>query len=195
MEITIRTTRFPISEGMTDSITDKLDRLNRYLPNITAIHVDLTQQLTHRGEDRSVAQITVRHARGAILRAEESTDGDMQVALQQALDNMYRRIERFKGKRSPKGRASFGASSDEVLAAESAPDVDALTNADEDQVNDDVIRRKTVSLIAMSEDEAIEQMELIGHTFFMFFNAQSGAVNVVYKRHQGGYGVLIAAVG
>ncbi len=202
MEITIRGTNYRVSEYMEEYATKKLSRLNRYLPNITDIHVELTEERSRRGEDRSIAQITVRHARGAILRAEESANGEnsMQAALTQALDNMYRRIERFKGKRerNRKGRSRFSATIEELELAEEIPEVEANSGAaaevDEEDIPLEVIRRKTITLTAMNEPEAIEQMELLGHNFFMFFNEATGSVNVIYKRRAGGYGVLVPAV-
>jgi putative sigma-54 modulation protein len=197
MEITIRGNNYRVGEAMEEYTTKKLARLNRFLPNITEIHVDLTQQVSRRGEDRAIAQITVRHARGAIIRAEESASGDnMQSALTQALENMYRRIERFKNKRSRKGRTRFSMSVEELAQAEAIPDLvdEGVIEEEEEEAGINVVRRKTVSLVAMNEQEAIEQMELLGHSFFMFFNEAIGSVNVVYKRRSGGYGVLIPAV-
>ena len=73
----------------------------------------------------------------------------------------------------------------ELAAAEALP-----LEADDDDELTDILRRKEVKLIPMSEEEAIDQMELLAHDFFMFYNAQSGAVNVLYRREGGGFGLL-----
>jgi putative sigma-54 modulation protein len=156
------------------------------------VRLDFVRENSRRGEDLARAQITVRHRRGAILRAEESIQGDFQVALNLALDKMYRRIERFKGKRSRKGRERFSATVEELNLAEEIPQSAESVETSEEEVQ--VTRRKEVIVTIMTEDEAVEQMELLGHTFFLFFNAATGSINVLYKRRAGGYGVLIPHV-
>lgn len=189
MEIIISGQNMKVTDGLEEYAKKKLSRLDRYLPNITDVRVDFVRENSRRGEDLARAQITVRHRRGAILRAEESVPGDFQVALNQALDNMYRRIERFKGKRSRKGRERFSATVDELQVAEALPEMvdGAVPEEDEAQIT----RRKEVIVTAMTEEEAVEQMELLGHTFFLFFNDETRSINLLYKRHAGGYGILI----
>ncbi len=189
MEIQVRGDDLKITQALEDFAQKKLARLDRYLPNIQDVRVDFSRQHTRRGDDVLSAQITIRHERGAILRAEESTAGDAEAALSLALEKMHRQIERFKGKRSRKGKPRFSATLEELDAAETAPDVGDLL--EEEIEAEPIIRRKEVFVTAMNEDDAIEQMELLGHTFFIFFNDQSQAVNVVYKRRTSGYGVLI----
>jgi putative sigma-54 modulation protein len=84
---------------------------------------------------------------------------------------------------------------EELSAAESIPGMEEYVEESELPASpDQIVRRKEVLLGAMDEAEAIEQMELLGHTFFLFFNASSGAVNVLYKRATGGYGLLVPRV-
>lgn len=187
MEIQVRGDDLKITETLEDYAQKKLARLTRYLPNIQDVRVDFSRQHTRRGDNVLSAQITIRHQRGAILRAEESTAGDAEAALNLALEKIHRQIERFKSKRSRKGRPRFSASVEELSAAETAPDVTAL----DEEETEPIIRRKEVYVTAMNEDEAIEQMELLGHTFFIFFNDQTQSLNVVYKRRTSGYGVLM----
>ena len=189
MEIIISGQNVKVNDALEEYARKKLSRLDRYLPNITDVRVDFVRENSRRGEDLARAQITVRHRRGAILRAEESVPGDFQVALNQALDNMYRRIERFKGKRSRKGRERFSATVDELNLAEELPEISDGAAPEEEEVQ--ITRRKEVIVIAMTEDEAVEQMELLGHNFFLFFNDDTRSINLIYKRRAGGYGILI----
>ncbi len=204
MDVTIEGTNVRVTEDLEDYTRNKLDKLDRYLPRIREIEVDLTHEHTKRGEDRVSAQITVRHDRGAILRAEEKTTGDIKNAIDGAVDNMYRRIQRFKGKRIRKGKERFTATIEELDLAEDIPDVDeyvdeyaAIAAEYEANSNDDsdyyipIARRKDIELNPMTEVEAIEQMELLGHNFFMFFNADSQTINVLYRRTTGDYGILV----
>lgn len=195
MDITIHGHNVTVTDALENYARKKLDKLDRYLPNIAEIRVDLTHEHTKRGEDLVSAQVTVRHKRGAILRTEERTTGDILVAVNGAVDNMHRQIQRFKGKRSRKGRERFSATLEELNIAEAIPDIEEYAEeATSEPQQPDIVRRKEVVVGAMNEEEAIEQMELLGHNFFAFFNADSGSINILYKRTSGGYGVLIPRV-
>ncbi|MDK3161746.1 ribosome-associated translation inhibitor RaiA [Kamptonema cortianum] len=190
MDISINGRNLRITEALEEYTRKKLGRLDRYLPNIADVRVDFTRQNTKRGEDLSVAQITIRHARGAILRAEEQTSGEPQAALNLAVDKMYRQIQRFKGKRSRKGRERFVATIEELDIAEELPTAEIPAVDAEHVAEPEIIRRKDITVTTMTEEEAIEQMELLGHTFFVFHNAATDSINVIYKRKLGDYGVL-----
>ncbi|MDL1899372.1 ribosome-associated translation inhibitor RaiA [Anaerolineae bacterium CFX9] len=190
MDISINGRNLRITEALEEYTRKKLGRLDRYLPNIADVRVDFTRQNTKRGEDLSVAQITIRHARGAILRAEEQTSGEPQAALNLAVDKMYRQIQRFKGKRSRKGRERFVATIEELDIAEELPTEEIPAVDAEHVAEPEIIRRKDITVTTMTEEEAIEQMELLGHTFFVFHNAATDSINVIYKRKMGDYGVL-----
>lgn len=203
MDVIIRGHNIRITDALKEYTEEKVGRLDRYLPHISEIRVDLSRQHTKRGENMTIAQITLRHRRGAILRSEEKLQGDergsAESAINVATDKMYRQIQRFKGKKRDRKRVAkdkFFATPEELDIAEDIPnDVYEEIYADYPEgsiANDDeIIRRKDVPLIPMSEDEAIEQMELLAHSFFMFFNAETGSVNVLYRRDTGGYGVLV----
>lgn len=191
MDIQIQGNNLRVTDSLKAYVQKKLERLDRFLPNIMDVRVELQREHTRRGEDLAVAQITVRHQRGAILRAQETTAGEIEVAFNEAVDKMYRQIQRFKGKRERKGHERFSATLEELGIAESLPEVQYDGDmVDEPTQEPQVIRRKDTAVTTMTEEEAIEQMELLGHTFFLFFNQATGNVNVVYKRHAGGYGIL-----
>ena len=191
MDIEIQGHNLRVSDALTNYVQKKLGKLDRYLPNISEVRVELGREHTRRGEDLAVAQITVRHSRGAILRAQETMAGDIETALNLAVDKMYRQIQRFKGKHVRKGRERFSATLEELNIAEAIPEIEVGGAVQEEvPAESEIIRRKNVAVIAMNEEEAIEQMELLGHTFFIFFNQATGGINVIYKRRAGGYGVL-----
>lgn len=198
MEVSIQGLNMKVNDAVASYARKKLDRLDRYLPGISNVKLDLSTQNTRRGGNLRIAQITVQHRRGAILRAEERITGDFEAAIDMAVDKMYRQIERFKGKRvaKRKGIERFSATIDELAQAEELPEEEVIEveepveAAEAEPHHETIIRRKQVDLTAMSEEEAIEQMELLGHDFFMFFNATTGSVNVLYRREAGGYGLL-----
>ncbi len=203
MEIVIRGNNIKVSDTLKDYTEKQLNKLDRYLPNIREVRVDFSRQNTKRGENLSIAQITLRHERGAILRAEEKLFGtktdDFEAAINNAVDKMYRRIDRFKGKRSRKSKRGqeriakanrYLATDEELVTAEELPKPDAIKDIYEDDTLE-IVRRKQIAIEAMNEQEAIEQMELLGHSFFMFLNDDTGSINVLYRRSSDGYGVLI----
>jgi putative sigma-54 modulation protein len=202
MTITIRSQNFKMGDNLEGYAKSKLERLNRYLPRIGDIYLDLARQRTGRGEVVTSAQITLRHERGAILRSEERLNGEdhetIEAVINKAVDKMYRQIERFKGKRrNHKGKSRFSATIEELDIAEDIPE-DEYTLEEEITadtlpgfVEPAIARRKQVQLQPMSEADAIEQMELLGHTFFMFLDEGTQKVSVVYRRGVGDYGMLV----
>ncbi len=179
--VTIHARDLTVSPRLKEYVEKKVSKLDHYLPSISEARMDLTEAKSARSAaDRQVAQLTV-HTRGQVLRAEERKD-DIFAAIDAVMDKMQRQIERYKGKRA-RGRGD-GAGADTVAGL---PEDEAL-EADE-RVN--VVRRKRFGLTPMNEDEALEQMELLGHdNFFVFYNADSNRVNVLYRRHDGSYGLI-----
>jgi putative sigma-54 modulation protein len=174
-----------LNDKVRETINKKVAKLNRYLKSIDETRVDLTHIKSARSAlDRNVAQITIR-GRGYILRTEERAD-DVVAAFDAALDKMTRQIERFKGKRR-RGRGD----------GRSAAEVTAIPVSEEEPVGAlGIVRRKTFDLTPMTEAEAMEQMRLVSHeNFFIFFNAETGAINVLYRRRDGTYGLIEPKVG
>ena len=183
IEITGR--NMEVTDRLEDYVTKKVSKLDRYLNNIDEAHIDLAYAKSARSaSDRQVAQLTIR-GKGFILRSEERSD-DIYSAIDTALDRMQRRIERYKGKRN-RGRG------DGRSAAEVAP----FPEIEEEETDVPMIaRRKHFVVSPMDEEEAIEQMILLGHEdFFVFFNAATETINVLYQRRDGTYGLIEPEVG
>ncbi len=196
MDISIHGDGIRISESLDNYTRSRVDKLDRYLPNIAHVGVELAIIRTHRGADIAIAQITVQHARGAILRAEERMNIEnrdtIRFAINKAVDKLHRQIDRFKSKRRSKNqrvRDRYRATMAELDIAEDVPQYDLPEP--ETAEAEDILRRKQVELIPMNEDEAIEQLELLDHNFYMFMNADTTQVNVLYRRENGGYGILV----
>jgi putative sigma-54 modulation protein len=183
IEITGR--NMEVTDRLSDYVTKKVAKLDRYLNEIDEAHVDLAYAKSARSaSDRQVAQLTIR-GKGFILRSEERAD-DIYTALDTALDKMQRRIERYKGKRK-RGRG------DGRSAAEVVPLPEIEEGDDEPPL---IARRKRFVVSPMDEVEAIEQMSLLGHDdFFVFYNASTEAINVLYKRRDGTYGLIEPEIG
>lgn len=174
-----------VTERLEEYLNKKINRLYRYLNDIEETRVDLAYIKSARNAaDRQVAQITIR-GRGYILRTEERAE-DIFAAIDAAVEKMTRQIARLKGKRA-KGRGDGTPLSD--LAAE-------LPELDESDERPEIARRKTFTLVPMDELEAMEQMKLLGHeNFFVFFDMNSKSINVLYRRRDGGYGIIEPKLG
>jgi len=187
LDVEIAVRNMEITERIEDYVDKKVSKLDRYLQGIEEARVDLAYVKSARSAaDRHVAQITIR-GRGFILRAEERAD-DIFAAIDSALDKMQRRIERYKGKRQ-RGRGD-GRSAAEVVPAYA--EVDEETG----ELPPAIVRKKRFVMVPMTEEEALEQMMLLGHeNFFVFYNANTNMVNVLYRRRDGMYGLIEPEVG
>ncbi len=181
-EITVK--NMEVTDRIKEYVQKKISRLDRMLTDIDDARVDLAYIKSARSAaDRQVAQITIR-GKGYILRTEER-DADLFAAFDVALDKMQRQIERYKGKRN-RGRG------DGTSAAEVVPEAPA----EEEPRVSSIVRRKSFTLVPMDENEAIEQMALLEHEdFFVFYNVTTNAINILYKRHDGNYGIIEPRIG
>lgn len=185
LEVDVFVRNMEVTDRIQDYVDKKVAKLDRYLSEIEEARVDLSYAKSARSAaDRQVAQITVR-GKGFVLRSEERAD-DIFAALDVALDKMQRRIERYKGKRN-RGRGD-GRTFAEAVALPVEEELDEQAPI--------IARRKRFLLSPMDENEAVEQMKLLGHEdFFIFYNADTDSVNVLYLRRDGTYGLIEPEIG
>jgi len=172
-----------LTEDLQNYVNKRTKKLDRYLKTIEEVRVDLAYAKTAREiTNRFIAQITLR-GKGFILRAEERSE-DINAAIDMVIDKIQRQIERYKGKKYLK-RTGLSKTSEMTAEMESV------------EIHSNIIaRRKTFTLIPMDEYEAIEQMTLLGHEdFFIFYNANTNKINVLYKRRDGTFGLIDPEVG
>ena len=178
MEVTIRGRNVEITPRVQEYVEKKVGKLDRYLPTITEAHMELSAAKTRNAQQSQVAQLTVR-SKGSILRVEEHNQ-DVFAAIDAVLDKMYRQIGRYKGKRKGRVKAEAEEIGGEELPIEAAPEEPAGR----------IVRTKRFRMVSINPEEAVEQMELLGHDFFVFFNAEEGQINVLYRRKDGNYGLI-----
>lgn len=167
-----------ITDEMRDLTEKKMKRIDKYF------HEELTADVVFSEfKDQSVVEITL-NLPGTFIRAEEQNP-DFRTALDTAVDRVARQVRKHKTKLSQRyrGRSTIRHEQFEELLnlTEEEPKVEE---------EKDIIREKTYDLRPMSEEEAILQMDLLDHNFFVFLNSRDDTVNVIYKRHAGGYGLL-----
>lgn len=184
LEVAIFPKNMELTDRISEYVNKKISKLDRYMGDIEETRVDLAYQKSARNpSDRQVAQITIR-GRGYILRTEERSD-DIFTAVDLALEKMQRKITRLKGKRADARTEAPGS----VIIEEEVATIEEPAQAV-------VARRKTFELAPMDENEAIEQMSQLGHeNFFLFFNANTNKINVLYRRRDGSYGLIEPTIG
>ena len=173
-----------VNDRIKNYINKKASKLDRYLSEVEQVRVDLDYIKTARSAtDRFVAQITVR-GRRALLRTEERSD-ELTTAFDITIDKMQRQLERYKGKHY-RGRGE-GRSKVEI-----AP----LPKESVDEKVSVISRRKTFDVTPMSEAEALEQMNFLGHdNFFIFINIETDKINILYRRRDDSYGLIEPKIG
>lgn len=159
-----------ISESLKSRVEKKLNKMDRYFRE----EPEATVRFKVQKGARNIAEITV-NASGVILRAEESSN-DMYLSIDRAVDKLESQLRRHRTKLEKRIRTS-----------ELEPVVEAPVYEEQSY---DIVRRKKFSVKPMSIEDAITQMELLGHDFFLFMNEEDERMNVLYRRHDGSYGLL-----
>jgi len=184
MELLINGHNMEVTSRLHNYVEKKTGKLDRYMPNLADVRVDLSTTNARNALERQVAQITIRDKRGTILRAEERSN-DMFASIDAVIDKLYRQINRYRGKRKRKWR-SGNDKNEELMLGDPLPVEEDIGESEEPTI----VRYKQFTMRPMSSEEALDQVELLGHDFFVFFNADEQAVNVLYRRRDNNYGLL-----
>jgi putative sigma-54 modulation protein len=187
MEIVVRGRNVSVSERVEEYAEKKIGKLERYLPIIDEARLELSQEETRSAQHRMIAQLTVR-SRGKVLRAEER-DQDLFAAIDLVAEKMQRQITRFKDRLYSRGQVRGADTVRVPEVIEPALEAEAIAEAEVEPVGS-IVRTKTFAMTPMNPEEAIEQMELLGHDFFVFYNSDVDGINVLYRRRTGDYGLL-----
>lgn len=186
VEVDISVHNLELSDRLKEYVAKKVGKIDRYLDILEAARVDLTYDKGARSsEDRQIAQLTVR-GKGVVLRAEERSD-DIFASVDEVMEKIYRQIERYKGRRW-RNRGDGRSAADVAPASPGEQEAAA--------VRDVISRRKHFTLVPMDENEAIEQMDLLGQdAFFVFLNVATNQVSVLYRRRDGTLGLIDTEAG
>ena len=174
MEIIIRGDKIKITNAMSDYINEKLGKLEKYLKNSDDVRVNVIVKVKNH-EQR--VEITIP-LKTYILRSEETKD-DFYAAVDKAVDKLERQIRKNKTRMMSK-------------QVKTNIDFDMSIIEPEKEEDNKIMKRKVVDVKPMNEEEAIIQMELLGHQFYMYKDSESEKIAVVYKRTDGNYGILEA---
>ncbi len=174
MQLSINGKGMEISEYLRNIIEKKARKFDRYFKEDTSVIITLSIE-----KSRHIAEVTVPFFDGTLLRTEESS-GDMYNSIDAALKKLERKMHRHRDRLSQRLHEKAYDYKDTVYADEEADDLP----------EGKLVRRKSFSVKPMSVEEAEYQMELLGHSFFVFVLADTEEVNVLYKRRDGDYGLL-----
>jgi putative sigma-54 modulation protein len=156
---------------------EKLGKLEKHLNDSARLELELAVERNPSISENQVAEATI-WTKGPIIRARESS-ADMKASIDLLVDKLERQARRLRDKRRQSARGNHGATAREEVRPV-VPDQDEPV----------IVKTKQFAVKPMSPEEAVLQLELIGHDFFVFLNAETFEVNVVYKRRDGDYGLI-----
>lgn len=179
MKTTITGKNMVVTPGITERVMKKTSKMERYLNPNTEFFVRLTREKNN----RRTCEITVPFE-GVVLRAEASNDDNLYVSIDQALAKLERQIHKHRTKLGKRLR------DDAFRPGELEYDADPAETIDGETAARKVARHKTFPVRPMSVEDAALQMELLGHSFFVFVNAETDRTNVLYLRKDGDLGLM-----
>lgn len=177
MELLITGKNMNVSDRTDKYVREKLGRLDRHLSEPVEARVELSTENTKNVNQRQIVQVTL-FKNGTIIRAEERS-ADLRAAVDAVVDKLDKQIRRYKDKQVRKRRSPVGLGEAVAEQQVEPPETEPL-----------IVRTKKFRTLPMSPLEAVDQMELLGHSFYLFLNEHTGEVNLVYRRDDGNYGVL-----
>ena len=178
MQLQVKGRNFEISEQIRSYAEGKLGKLDKLVRDPTRIELELLVEKNPSISDNHVAEATV-FTKGPVLRARESS-ADMKASIDQLVEKLERQVKRYRDKRR-RGHRPYG---------HSPPVADAPSTPTESETEPMIVKTKQFAIKPMTAEEAVLQMDLIGHDFFVFKNADTDEINVVYRRRDGDYGLI-----
>jgi putative sigma-54 modulation protein len=182
MELQIAGTNLELTPSVYRHVERKLGKLSRHLPTIIESKVEISEEETRSPQEHYLVRVTITSGVGGAVFHGEERGEDLFKAVDKVAAIMTRQLERHKGKLYEKGRGSSLARGKFNETAK--PESDRK-----------VVKTKRFAVEAMSLDEAIDQMEILGHSFFLFFDADAEVIKLLYRRNDGNYGLIEPEIG
>lgn len=192
MQLQVKGRNLPVTDALFDHAERKLGRLARIFPgDATRVELELSVERNPKIERSQIAEITVR-TKGPLLRAREGAD-DMYVAIDGATRKLERQAGRYRSRRRDlhRGERARSDAVEEVAEAALLAEAEAVKGETADEPAPRLVKEKRFQMQPMEPGDAALHMDLVDHDFYVFRNAQSGVVNVVYRRRDGDYGLIV----
>ena len=177
MRLHVKGKNVEVSESIRLYAEEKMRKLDRQLHELTEVELELSVEKNPSIAANQVAEATVR-TKGPTLRVTEAST-DMKASIDQLTEKLLRQVQSYRGKRR-----------DRQVRGNGIPSGGPMSIPDEEDTGEQIVKTKQFAMKPMSAEEAVLQLELVGHDFFVFRNAESGDVNVIYRRKDGGYGLI-----
>ncbi|HEY3375727.1 MAG TPA: ribosome-associated translation inhibitor RaiA [Candidatus Aquicultor sp.] len=179
MEIIVKGRNMDVTGALRAYAEDKVGRIVKYFDQIQKVEIEFSDAKNPSIANGKTVEVTV-FPKGPVLRAKESSN-DMYASIDMVVDKLERQVKRYKDKTYKSNKHAPGLG--ELAAARFA-------NDEIEEVVPQIVKIKQVSVKPMDPEEATAQMELLGHDFFVFTNADTEEINVVYKRKDNNYGLI-----
>ncbi|NJK75027.1 MAG: ribosome-associated translation inhibitor RaiA [Oscillatoriales cyanobacterium RU_3_3] len=185
MKLVIQGKNIEVTDAIREYVNQKVEKaVSHFQALTTEVDVHLSVARNPRINPKQTAEVTI-YANGSVIRAEESTE-NLYASIDLVADKIARQLRKFKEKRQDKSHSNTKTGT----AVEEHPVAD-LIGSRTPELPSEVVRTKYFAMPPMTVQEALEQLQIIDHDFYMFRNAETGEINVLYERkHHGGYGVI-----
>ena len=181
MEVLVRGKGVVITDGLRDYAVKRLHKLTNHFHNLTSATVTQTiQGQMHRVE-------VLLDGDGVKVRCEERGD-DLYAAIDRISVKLERQLQKYKGRDRHKSHHHYGHHGEQVSPRTAPVTIEGLE--DDEPMTGQIVRLKKFAIKPVTADEAVAEMELLSHSFFVFENADTGKVNVLYRREDKNYGIL-----
>ena len=184
MNIIISGKQIDLTDAIKNSIEEKIGRLDFYLHPETEVRVTISARRSqYARRTRQKVEVTIIPISGPIIRAEDSEES-LYTAIDVVYDKLNKQLRNYKNKLKDKHH------SNKSIRFENIDTIEELDSEEENSNNIVIERKKKFDMKPMSAEEAVLQMELLEHNFYMFRNLDSDEISIVYKRDDGGYGII-----
>ncbi len=189
MALTISSQHTTLTDAMREYAEKRLAKLDDRFNFPVSVNLRIRKEGTKREEDRFIAEVTIPLKRG-FIRSEERADSPYS-AIDLVQRNVERRIRRYKTRFNKRRRENANGLEAEIAEQISSAEVDEPEEEVMELEFGQLVRTKKHEMPPITVQEATAQMDLLGHNFFMFKNRENGQINVVYRRHDDDYGLII----
>lgn len=185
MEVAVKGRNISVTEALERYAREKIGKVSKFFDedgSDTRAEVELFHQRNTSIPDPEIAEATL-FINGSVLKARESSE-DMYASIDKMYDKLERQVKRYRGRQIDRWHGKKGRSK---APDEGLPEAETRT---EDDLEPRIVRTKQFQMKPMTSEEAVLQMEMLDHAFFVFTSAETGDINVVYRRRDGDYGLI-----
>jgi putative sigma-54 modulation protein len=186
VDILIKGRTIPVTEALERYAREKVERVTRFFDeerSVSRAEVELLHERNRAVSEPEVAEATL-FINGSVLKASDASE-DMYASIDRMSDKLERQVKRLRGRQIDRWQGQMK----NTTAAEGGPDLPSILD-DEEEFEARIVRTKQFQMKPMSEEEAVLQLELLDHDFYVFTSADTGDINVVYRRRDGNYGLI-----